>query len=131
MPKEMSTAAMKTAIRTGRPAPGFQPGSDAMFPHTPKGSYNGPSNEANAFLKVMLNREVASRPTAQEALNHPFLTRTLTPDDIANLPSLRDMFKRSARCGAFELSTPPRPSSTASHSAGLMEPNKKECSSLY
>jgi len=74
MPREMGASAMKEAICRGHFAPSFQPGPDAMFPDVPKCGYDGPSSEAIAFLRSALERNAAARPTAVEALEHPYLS---------------------------------------------------------
>lgn len=44
-------------------------------PLPPRGSNNGISDELHDFLKLLLNKDPDERPTAREALRHPFIEK--------------------------------------------------------
>lgn len=105
MPKKLSGSTMRAAVLDGFPEPSFEPGPDTMFPNVPKGGYSGPSNDAVAFIVITLSRDAAARPTALEALEHPYLSRKLNVEESMQLPCLHNMVKRAKHCGAFHRSS--------------------------
>jgi serine/threonine protein kinase len=105
------TVGMKDAIRTGRIPPTF---TSRVRPQT---SGRQISSQAMAFVKGLLIRQPADRPTAAEARAHPYilqrdackavakqdgsLVRVPSTQSCGSPPSLEPMLDAAVRCGAF------------------------------
>mmetsp|Transcript_60710 Transcript_60710/g.131565 ORF Transcript_60710/g.131565 Transcript_60710/m.131565 type:complete len:441 (-) Transcript_60710:337-1659(-) len=83
IPAEASAKAMKAVIARGVPAPTFMP----TIPNLTI------SEQASMFIRTLLNRDAVLRPTAQEALRHPFMDKAL--DSSHRKSSMEDFLKRS------------------------------------
>jgi serine/threonine protein kinase len=87
MPKQMTSAGMKQAILKDYPKPSY-----AADPNGWK-----PPGIAVDFVKTLLNRNVAERPDATRALNHPFVTvkAAATKKGVSLAPALSRVGERS------------------------------------
>eukprot|EP00927_Polykrikos_kofoidii_P015202 TRINITY_DN16749_c0_g1_i1.p1 TRINITY_DN16749_c0_g1~~TRINITY_DN16749_c0_g1_i1.p1 ORF type:complete len:480 (-),score=64.00 TRINITY_DN16749_c0_g1_i1:44-1483(-) len=97
-PKEKNSEAMKQVIRDGTPAPLFS---------TPKKTRFDPvSPPALEFVTALLNRDVAQRPSATQALDMTYIKEseallTMANRDIHPPVSLAPMLLWAVRAGAF------------------------------
>jgi serine/threonine protein kinase len=95
-PAESTSKAMKAAIVAGVPAPGFKPKAGLDMGGTLKAS-----PEAMGFVKPLLNRDPESRPNAEEALQHEWVTQEGGAESWG-CQSLRPMLYSAKRIGAFD-----------------------------
>mmetsp|Transcript_71152 Transcript_71152/g.224756 ORF Transcript_71152/g.224756 Transcript_71152/m.224756 type:complete len:220 (+) Transcript_71152:2-661(+) len=88
MPKEVSSPAMKKAILSGVPEPSF---GKSEKPRNSRISFQEPSTE---FVKAILVRRTEARPTAEQALELPFLKPNEVKEDLplrANIKKARKL----------------------------------------
>jgi serine/threonine protein kinase len=103
MPKQQSSKAMKQAIIDGA-APSFEP---VQLKSSSSVSQKR-SPDAVSFARFLLNRDPEKRPSAEQALNMPWM-RDITQGQhmrAADLPSLRPMLHQAKKVGAFEVRDP-------------------------
>jgi serine/threonine protein kinase len=102
MPEQQSSKAMKQAIIVGTP-PSFEPGRlKSPSPNSEKRSA-----DAVSFVRCLLNRDPENRPSAEEALQMPWMQNVIHGHmSTAELPSLRPMLHQAKRVGAFEVRDP-------------------------
>jgi len=92
MPSKRGVETMKRAIGLGCPAPKFRP-SDPCDKITV-------SDMAGHFLRALLKRDPSSRPSAKDALNHPWLAMASKMIE-SSLPSLQPMLSSARALGAL------------------------------
>jgi serine/threonine protein kinase len=100
VPKKQSSAEMKAVIVSGNPPPSFEPVERIATANTRKHSA-----DAMSFVKTMLDRDPAQRPSAAAALDLPWMSAALQGCHMpgADLQSLRPALHAARRAGAFEL----------------------------
>eukprot|EP00418_Pyrodinium_bahamense_P014802 CAMPEP_0179128974 /NCGR_PEP_ID=MMETSP0796-20121207/61174_1 /TAXON_ID=73915 /ORGANISM="Pyrodinium bahamense, Strain pbaha01" /LENGTH=313 /DNA_ID=CAMNT_0020827837 /DNA_START=1 /DNA_END=939 /DNA_ORIENTATION=- len=97
-PLDRSSEAMKNAIAVGIPSPTFQPTEklyDASMRLSP---------EASAFLRLVLDRDKARRPSAADALQFAWPASPVSGP--RNEQSFRSMLVAAKRAGAFDTRNP-------------------------
>jgi len=99
-PAEPSGKAMKAAIKAGVPEPTFK-----AKPRLETGSGPGVSQDGRQFLIKLLARDPKLRPDARCAQQIRWLHDKGTPEERAQMTSLRPMLYAARRAGAFD---PPR-----------------------
>jgi len=107
MPKQPSSKAMKQAIIDGGVGPTFEPaaGTRSLGPNTMLRSDN-----ARSLVRAVLRREPDFRPSAEEALQMPWMVSAMQDQHAIgiDLPSLRPMMHASKKVGLFEVRDPAR-----------------------
>lgn len=104
MPKGKDQHVMKHGIMYGDPAPSFRPASAVRTQYEQEDA-EGPSPEAEAFLRRLLVRDPSERMPAMYAneLDYMKKVRDLDPaKDPKNLPQLRPVVHQAKKIGAFE-----------------------------
>lgn len=100
-PAEPSGKAMKAAIKAGVPEPSF------TSKNRVEGGGSGISEEGVSFLMRLLSRKPTMRPSAEVALQTPWINDDGASDEVEKAASLRAMLHAARRAGAFD---PPRSS---------------------
>lgn len=93
MPTDASSKAMKETIAGGVPAPSFKPLIQIL----------NPSDHAVSFLQALLERKPRNRPSAQESLEHSFISTGFNQEDWWGTHSLRPMLHAAKKIGAFDV----------------------------
>jgi len=97
-PVESTAKAMKAAILAGVPLPTFRPRESRSKPDL---ALTKISEDAVSFLKALLDRDSKCRPTAERAMQLPWIDSPKSSESWG-MPSLRPMLYAAKRTGAFD-----------------------------